>query len=94
VSDDDHTVALFEYALTQLIVDDEGVAPSDIDDVTVCADLCLAVRHAIACGDAPDDLLPLVAATEDLLTTAVVISADNPAIVATWRNERRAAGKA
>jgi hypothetical protein len=88
--DQRRTIDLFEYALTQLHVDDEGCAASEYADVVTCANLCLAVRHATADVATVETLLlrRLVAATEDLLTTFVVVAPNNPAIVETWHVAR------
>jgi hypothetical protein len=92
VNDDEtrEVTALFEYSLTQLRVDDEGVAASDYADVVTCAGLCRRMRYVTA--DAADVhtllLYRLVCATEALLTTYVVVADDNRLIVNEWFRAR------
>lgn len=89
-ADEREVCDLFEYSLTQLRVDDEGVAASDFADVLACANLCRAVRRVAADTDDVEALLlhQLVDATELVLTTYAVVASDNPAIVTRWVKAR------
>jgi len=75
VPTEERIVALFNYCIGQLRVDDDGLAPGhDEADLNTCAFLSRAVKAiAIAPRDVHDVLLfELADATEDLLTTAVL----------------------
>lgn len=87
-------IGAFLYGVTQLRVDDDGCAPSDYADVITVANLCHAVRKAIAGRelDSVDMLLlrDLVMATEMVVTTFVVSGPDNRDIMRRWMLARSA----
>lgn len=90
----EQTIAAFLHGLTQLRVDDEGCGPSEAADVLTVANLCHAVRKAIAGRelDSVDMLLlrDLVGATEMVVTTFVVSGPDNRDIMRRWMLARSA----
>jgi hypothetical protein len=89
VPTEERTVALFNYCIGQLRVDDDGLAEGhDMADLDACALLCRMMKAlAIVPRDVHDVLLfELADATEDLLTTAVVPAEGD--VVGRWTKAR------
>ncbi|MFZ0718122.1 hypothetical protein [Mycobacterium sp.] len=82
---------LFRAAIGFLRIDDEGCAPSEWQDVVKAANLCRDIRLWSLGGFLPelaksDAFFEAVDALEMVLATYAVVSADNPEVVARWRN--------
>jgi hypothetical protein len=88
---DSKVLKLFRGAVRFLRIDDEGVAPSELEDVLRAADLCLSIRMWSVRGQLPelaksDPFFAAVEALEDVLGTYAVVAPDNPEVVARWRS--------
>ncbi|BBY08171.1 hypothetical protein [Mycobacterium noviomagense] len=84
----DRLPGVFTYALDQLEVQDDGLAPGhSVELIDVVASLAELVKRGMAAEHTPEQMLlrRLAMASLDLLSTAFSRTAEDRDIVRTWR---------